>query len=335
MQLMYGLADPAGLPLKLTPACCLLHALPYALSFSADPLAVWILCFDPPCTVMRTLLCRVPLANERESVFGLANYTVPEAISSDGTRLHYEVYGNGSPAVVLLHGMGTSDTWRPLLRHLDLKALRVVTCDLRGHGVSGGGAESFTYAQLNEDLVAVVQAAGIDRCVIVGFSGGCKNAVWFAAEQPSRVRGLVLVAPSGLGIVPLPRETVSYILDHIEKQKNIPPEFETWFSEKIGTEKESIVTALVTTSRAVLDASAEIWLYTAIDECAHDITQPVKVLAARRDVVYHPEFQRQTTLTTLPHATMEVLDCAHFIPCEEPALLARSIQRFCDDLPPA
>jgi pimeloyl-ACP methyl ester carboxylesterase len=77
------------------------------------------------------------------------------------------------------------------------------------------------------------------------------------------------------------------------------------------------------------------WIYSSVVDQAHRVRQPVKVMAARRDLMYDPEFQRQTTLITLPQATMEVLDCAHFIPCEEPALLARLIENFCGALPAA
>jgi pimeloyl-ACP methyl ester carboxylesterase len=260
---------------------------------------------------------------------------MPHTRSSDGTRLHYEVLGSGRTDLLFLHGMGTSDTWRPLLGCLDFDQVRAVTCDWRGHGRSDGGPERFTYPQLNADVLAIADAAAMDSGVIVGFSGSCKNAVWLAAEQPPRVRGLVLVAPPGLEVVPLPRDRIAYFFHHLEQKKNIPPEFESWFSEKIGAEKAPVVQSLVATARAVLDASAEMWLYSSVADRAPRVIQPVSVVAAGRDMMYGPEFQRQTTLASLPHATMDVLDCGHFIPCEEPALLARLIENFCGALPRA
>ena len=134
--------------------------------------------------------------------------------------------------------------------------------------------------------------------------------------------------------MPLPRETLAYFFDHLERQGNIPPEFESWFSEKIGAERKPVVQSLVETPRPVLDASAGMWIHSSVVDQAHRVRQPIRVIAARRDLMYNPEFQRQTTLITLPQATMEVLDCAHFIPCEEPASLARLIEDFCQALPP-
>ena len=96
--------------------------------------------------------------------------------------MHYDVRGSGPIDLMLLHGMGSSDTWRPLLSCLDYDRVRAVTCDLRGHGRSEGGAERYTYPQLNADLLAIADAAGMESFVLVGFSGSCKNAVWFACR---------------------------------------------------------------------------------------------------------------------------------------------------------
>ncbi|MGH7946447.1 MAG: alpha/beta fold hydrolase [Opitutaceae bacterium] len=186
----------------------------------------------------------------------------------------------------------------------------------------------FTYPQLNRDILAVAEAAGFARSVVVGFSGGCKNAVWLAVEQPDRVLGLVLVAPPGLSTVPLPPDMVAKVFDSLEHDGDLPGDFDPWFTGKIGARRADVIGAMAATPRAVLEASAELWIHTSVVEQASRTTHPIVVVAGAREPVYHPEFQRQTTLATLPHAKMELFDCAHFIPCEEPGSLATLVSRF-------
>jgi pimeloyl-ACP methyl ester carboxylesterase len=100
---------------------------------------------------------------------------------------------------VLLHGLGgAAANWvdvAPLLvgRH------RVVALDLPGHGGSapppaGTGMAGFAdvVAETLEDLAAA-------PALVVGHSFGGQLAVWLAARRPQLVRGLLLVAPAGIG----------------------------------------------------------------------------------------------------------------------------------------
>jgi 3-oxoadipate enol-lactonase len=255
---------------------------------------------------------------------------MPTIRASDGLPLHYDIHGTGSNDLILLHGMGSSSScWAPLLTQLDPAAFRAITLDLRGHGQSRGGETHFTFPQLTADLRAVADAAGIGQAVVVAHSGSSKNAVCLALEAPERVRGLVLICPPGMGEVPLPREMLRSVFDYIGRECDIPPAFDAWFTPKIGRYREIVGRGYAQTSRAALDASAELWVHTSIAEKAARISQPVLVIAGAKEPVYHPEFQRQTTLVALPHARLEILDCGHFATYEEPAALAEAIARFC------
>jgi pimeloyl-ACP methyl ester carboxylesterase len=257
---------------------------------------------------------------------------MPFVTAIDGTSLYYHIHGTGPNEVMLLHGMGSSSIWKPMLDHLDRDLVRTVAFDWRGHGRSAGSERQFSYPQFNDDILAVARAVGFSRSVIIGFSGGCKNAVWLAARNPERVRGLVLVAPPGLGIVPLPREMIAVFFDVLGRGGELPREFDPWFTEKMSN-RSAVIDPIAATPRRVLDASAELWVYTSITHEVSGLSTPVLVVAGAREPVYHPEFQRETTLATLPNAKMEVLDCAHFIPHEEPAALSGLITRFVATLP--
>jgi len=105
--------------------------------------------------------------------------------------------GAGDP-VVLIAGQGVSSrSWSPLLPAFGSRH-RVITVDTRGVGDSEPGTDArFTTAALAEDVVAVLDAAGIDRAHVYGHSMGGRVAQWFAINHPDRLGALVLGATSG------------------------------------------------------------------------------------------------------------------------------------------
>jgi len=97
-------------------------------------------------------------------------------------------------AVILLHGF--ADSWRSFERvipHLP-PSLHVVAVTQRGHGDASRPAEGYGLPYLSVDLLALLDALGIQRAVIVGHSMGSAVAVRFAIDHPDRVAGLVLMA---------------------------------------------------------------------------------------------------------------------------------------------
>src|SRR5690606_16351729 len=120
-----------------------------------------------------------------------------------GVRIPYAVYGAAHRPTVMLLPTWTivpSRIWRfqvaALARHL-----QVVTFEGRGsaEGDSPAGATAYRGSEVAADTVAVMDDAGVDRAVLVGFSLGAPWAVRVAAEHPDRVDGLVLIAGSGTG----------------------------------------------------------------------------------------------------------------------------------------
>jgi pimeloyl-ACP methyl ester carboxylesterase len=108
-------------------------------------------------------------------------------------RLHHEVTGSGSPAIVLTHGLAaTGATWAAQVEELS-PSFQVVTWDLRGHGQSPGAAGDCQLSDLANDLSAVLDAASVDRAVVLGHSAGGVVAMQLALDHPDRCAGLVLV----------------------------------------------------------------------------------------------------------------------------------------------
>jgi pimeloyl-ACP methyl ester carboxylesterase len=64
--------------------------------------------------------------------------------------------------------------------------------DLRGAGLSGKPAGTYTTELLAEDVAAFMREAGIDRAHVFGLSLGAAAAMWLAAQHPDRVKSLSL-----------------------------------------------------------------------------------------------------------------------------------------------
>lgn len=118
------------------------------------------------------------------------------ATSPDGTRIAYEVTGEG-PALMLVHGGGqTRRTWHQI-GYVDrlAKQFRVITVDLRGAGDSDKPVAAGAYAvdKMTADLLAVADAAGAKRFHVWGFGHGGTIARYLAASHADRVASAVLV----------------------------------------------------------------------------------------------------------------------------------------------
>jgi len=101
--------------------------------------------------------------------------------------------GTGEP-VVLIHGLACGKRmWFHQMRALRGR-YRVIAYDLRGHGLTDAPADPKDYSpsHLVRDLAALLDALGIARAAIVGFSLGGGPALGLAASAPHRVSRLVL-----------------------------------------------------------------------------------------------------------------------------------------------
>ncbi|MDO8210466.1 alpha/beta fold hydrolase [Conexibacter sp. CPCC 206217] len=122
------------------------------------------------------------------------------SVERDGVVLRGGDEGEGTP-VVLLHGLTATRRYVVMgSKTLERGGHRVVTYDARGHGRSSpapvGGEAGYGYATLAQDLRAVLDAAGIERAVLVGASMGAHTLLRFALDAPERVAGAVVVTPA-------------------------------------------------------------------------------------------------------------------------------------------
>jgi pimeloyl-ACP methyl ester carboxylesterase len=123
------------------------------------------------------------------------------AANVDGANVHWTSAGNGTQAVVFVHGWTCDDSsWSAQVPALSAN-YRVVTLDLPGHGKSAAPANGkFTMENFARAVEAVRAEAGIDRIVVVGHSMGTPVIRKYQLMYPQHVAGMVLVD----GLVPMP-----------------------------------------------------------------------------------------------------------------------------------
>ena len=111
----------------------------------------------------------------------------------DRARIHYQSYGKGSEALVLVHGWTCSvEYWRDLIPDLS-KRSRVIAIDLPGHGQSDKPQLTYSMDLFARAVDAVLRDAGVKRAVLVGHSMGTPVARQFYRKYPQKTLAIVIV----------------------------------------------------------------------------------------------------------------------------------------------
>ena len=123
----------------------------------------------------------------------------PAAVGAGGVRGRTARSGPGSArTLILLHGLLLSqEMHRPLAEDLAARGNRVVTLDLLGHGSSERPRDMWRYsmAQSAEQVVALMDHLQIEQAAVMGTSLGANVALEIAAQNPERLRGMVIEMP--------------------------------------------------------------------------------------------------------------------------------------------
>ena len=135
------------------------------------------------------------------------------AVSADGNPVHFDIEGDGAPALVFVHGWSCDRTyWSRQMSHFAGR-FQVVAIDLAGHGDSGINRNAWTMQAFGEDVVAVVEMLELRDLVLIGHSMGGDVIVEAALSLRDRVAGLVWVDTYTTLGQPRTREKLEEFLD--------------------------------------------------------------------------------------------------------------------------
>lgn len=250
----------------------------------------------------------------------------------DGVRLYWKLDGAVHlPAVVLLNSIGTDmSLWDGCVPHL-LPAFRVLRLDTRGHGASDAPAGDYTLAGLAADVVAVMDAADVDRAAVAGVSLGGMIAMQLALDRPERVAALALVCTSAAmdraawdaRIATVRAHGTAAIAD-LAMGRFLSPGFVRTHGGVADGIRRGLV-AMADTGYA--GAAAAIRDMTVIDRLPV-LQAPTLVVAGDRDTSTPFAGHGEPIATAIPHAEVTHLDAAHLAPIEAPATLAAALRGF-------
>ncbi len=116
-------------------------------------------------------------------------------LKQENGTIAYDDQGSG-PLVLCVPSMGdVRGEYRFLIPQLVSAGYRAVSMDVRGMGETSTEWNDFSVVGVGKDILALIQELSAGPAVIIGTSMAAGAAVWAAAEQPSLVRGMILVDP--------------------------------------------------------------------------------------------------------------------------------------------
>jgi pimeloyl-ACP methyl ester carboxylesterase/predicted glycosyltransferase len=124
-------------------------------------------------------------------------------IERDGVRVFWELYGSGEPTVLFLPTWSIihSRCWKAQIPYF-ARHCRVLTFDGRGNGRSDRPPDPDAYSaeEFAADALAVMDATGTERAILVSLSRGAERSLLLGAHHPDRVDGMLFIGPA----LPLP-----------------------------------------------------------------------------------------------------------------------------------
>ena len=245
-----------------------------------------------------------------------------------GLRMHVRDEGPRiAPAVILLHGFGSSlETWDAWAARLSATH-RVIRFDLPGFGLTGPDPSGDYSDRRAVALIAgLMDQLGVARASVVGNSLGGRIAWVFAAAEPARVDRLVLISPDGFASpgfaygrapdVPLLMRALPYTLPRFMLRASIAPAY---------ADTGRLTPAVVTRYRdmmlapgvrgAILARMSQSVLEDPVPVLQH-LQAPTLLLWGERDAMI-PFSNSADYLRALPHATLAALPTLGHVPFEE------------------
>jgi pimeloyl-ACP methyl ester carboxylesterase len=122
-------------------------------------------------------------------------------VESTGVPIYYEVVGEGFSVVLQTGGGGDGTMWEQGGYVAGLDGFQRILLDHRGHGRSGKPTDldAHRIECYVEDVIAVLDALGIERAAFWGYSSGAEVGLALAAAHPERIAALVVQGGIGEG----------------------------------------------------------------------------------------------------------------------------------------
>jgi len=128
-------------------------------------------------------------------------------IEVSGGTLECTLYGSGTPVVLLANAGCSTGYFEDLARVLAAEGLQTISVNMRGAGESRGSLDGTSLHDLAVDVAEVLEAMDCGPAHLVGHAFGNRIARCLAADRPSLVRSVTVLAAGGLIVPPTPPGT--------------------------------------------------------------------------------------------------------------------------------
>lgn len=258
-----------------------------------------------------------------------------------GPHIYYELAGREErPPLVMLRGLGrTLSHWVGIVEELEDR-FHIVLLDNRGVGRSAAPLLPFSTTDMADDVIRVLDHAGIARAHVFGTSLGGMIAQRVAIEFPRRVDRLVLgcTTPGGQEAERARWSTIARLLSARLRSSDaaIDAQGGVLLSQTFVRNHPHVIRKWVELDREMpvkkrvlaYQVAAALRHHTA-DEL-HRITAPTLVMSADRDELVPPSNSRLLARRIRGAELMWVHGAAHDFPTERPREVARAITEFLD-----
>jgi pimeloyl-ACP methyl ester carboxylesterase len=252
----------------------------------------------------------------------------------ENLNIYYEIIGQGQP-LVMIRGVGSNvDHWYEQVPVLS-KNYQLLVFDNRGIARSSDPGGSFSTKDMAADTIALMEAVGIKKAHVLGYSMGGMIAQELALAYPEKINGLILVATDcGISL-----------------RIKARPEYSRLFSEMIllGTNEAKTAAAAYESRSDIIQRYAEVSLrfpapqkslerqweaITRHDACGRlqNITAPTLVITGSEDVLIPPENSR-VLAERIPDARVRSIDGGgHLFVVEQAQQFNEAVFGFLDGL---
>jgi pimeloyl-ACP methyl ester carboxylesterase len=237
--------------------------------------------------------------------------------NANGISIHYAVYGQGSPVILLHGGLANTDYWGNQIQAL-APHHTVIVMDSRGHGRSTRDSRPYGYDLMADDVVALMDVLKVAKADIVGWSDGGILGLDLAMRHPDRIGKIFAFAANTV---------TSGVIDGVDKN----PTFAA-FIERAGHEYEAR-SATPQDYDAFVEQISKMWASEPnwTDAQLKAITEPVLVVDGDHDEAIKRE-HTEYIAATIPGAGLLILpNASHFAFLQDPGLFNYAVLHFLGD----
>jgi len=218
----------------------------------------------------------------------------------NGISMYYEVYGEGTIPLVLIHGGGsTIETTFGTLLPILAKHNKVIAVELQAHGRTSDREAPETFEQDADDVAALLKHLNISKANILGFSNGGTTTLQIAIRHPEIINKMIVISAN--------YQREGLIAGFFEGMQhatldNMPEQLKAGYL-KVAPNKENLVVMFNKDKERMLN-------YKDIsDEAIRSIKAPTLLMVADHDVITTEHVVEMSRM--IPNAQLTVLPGTH------------------------